>query len=901
MNKISNNWKLRTKWILTYSIMVLLVSGTMAIGLYWQLRAAQHQALRERLHDIVSFAAPLVDGDFHSLIRSPEDEAGSFYRVVSLRLKSIQDTSDIIKRIYTLRQQEDGRIIFVVDVDPVTHANMGQEYLRVSPLLEKGLTSIPGPVVEDSIYKDSSGTYLSGYAPIYDQFRDLDGVLGIDIDATTVIASEDQARRTIFMAFLATAPVSLLLGWWLALYLTSPINDLMRGAERVAQGHLDETVPVRSGDELGVLAKTFNKMTTQLRQTLRGLEREITEHQRAEKVQRVIYRISQAAISSNDFDELYHSIHNILGELISVENFYIALYDSASDLISFPYYRDQYDEQPPPVKLGRGLTDYVLRTGQPLLATPEIFAELVQRGEVELTGTKSVDWLGVPLRVDGKIIGVIAAQSYSEEIRFNQENLYLFEFISAQAALAIERKRTEEALHKNNERYRALFEDSPISLWEEDFSGVKHILESLRQEGVTDFQSYLESRPDVVAECAAQVKILDVNKATLVLFGAKTKEDVLNNLAFVLDDEPCTAFQDELVKIAEGLTEFKLELVNQTLSGKLIEVSISWSVVPGYERDLSKVIISMIDITDRKRAERELKERKLYLETLLEAVPDAIVTMNAHHRVMEWNSAAERLFQYTQEEAIGQDLDDLITVPSIREEAAGFTQIVISGGSVSPTETIRYRKDASPVNVLLAASSIMMGGELHGVVGVYTDTTKLKQAEAALQKLAITDPLVGCFNRRHFFSLAERELARVVRYKHHLSIIMVDIDHFKQVNDTYGHSVGDQVLIAIARRIEDLLRSTDIFARYGGEEFVILLPESSAIQAKQTAERLREKTEEPFSINELEISVSISLGVSCRSGEDDIGIDALLDKADQALYAAKRTGRNRVMTWPVAR
>ena len=611
MKKISASWRLSTKWTLAYSIIILLVSGTMAIGIYWQLRAAQRQALRDRLLDIVSFAAPLVDGDFHSLIRSPEDETGAFYRVVSLRLVSIQDTSNVIERIYTLRQQEDGRITFVVDVDPVKPAKVGQEYLRASPLLEKGLASIPGPVVEDSLYTDSSGTFLSGYVPIYDQFRDLDGVLGIDIDATSVIANEMQARRTALMTFLATMPLSLLLGWWMARHLTSPINDLMRGAESVAQGHLDETVPVRSGDELGVLAKAFNKMTTQLRQTLGGLEREITEHQRAEKVQRVIYRLSQAAISSNSFDELYYSIHTILGELISVENFYIALYNPISDLISFPYYKDQYDEQPPPEKPGRGLTDYILRTGQPLLATPEIFAKLVQQDEVELSGTKPVDWLGSPLIVDGKIIGVISAQSYSEEIRFNQENLYLLEFVSTQVALAIERKRAEVSLHESNERYRALFEDSPISLWEEDFSAVKQTLDSLRNKGVTNFRSYLESHPEVVAECAAQVKVLDVNKATLLLFKAKTKEDMLNKLESVFCDESYESFQGELVRIADGQTEFKWELVNQTLDGKRIEVSISWSVVPGYDHDLSKVIISMIDVTHRKQAEKQL----IYLST----------------------------------------------------------------------------------------------------------------------------------------------------------------------------------------------------------------------------------------------------------------------------------------------
>ncbi|MBS1249123.1 MAG: Sensor histidine kinase ResE [Chloroflexi bacterium] len=616
MKKTKVNWSLSTKWTLAYSAMILLVTGTMAFGLYLQLRIAQRQVLRERLRDIVNFAAPLVDGDFHSLIRSPEDENGSFYHVVSLRLQSIQETSNVIQRIYTLRQGEDGRITYVVDVDPDNPASVGQEYTRSSPLLEGGLASISQATVEDKLYTDPSGTYLSGYAPIYDQFRDLDGVLGIDIDATAIIANEVRARRIAGLAFLATVPLTFLLGWWLARYLTAPMKDLMDGVERITQGQLDEGVPVHGQDELGVLAKAFNYMTTQLRQTLGGLEQEIAEHKRAEKIQDAVYRISQAVSSTDSIDELYQSIYAILGELIAVDNFYISLYDPDTDLLSFPFYLDQYDEHPSPVKPKSGLTGYILRTGRPLLVTPEVFTELVQNGEVELIGTKPVDWMGAPLKVENEIIGVMAVQSYSEEIRFNQENLALFEFVSIQVALAIERKRVLEGLHSSNERYHALFNDSPISLWEEDFSGVKDILDSLHRKGVRDFRSYLDDHPEIVAECARQVQVLDINKATLELFGAKSKEDMLVNLSSLFTEESYEDFKDELVYIGEGRTEFYWEGVNQTLDGKRIEVRIGWSVVPGYESDLSKVIIYILDITKEQENKRNLQRRLGELTTL---------------------------------------------------------------------------------------------------------------------------------------------------------------------------------------------------------------------------------------------------------------------------------------------
>jgi len=177
---------------------------------------------------------------------------------------------------------------------------------------------------------------------------------------------------------------------------------------------------------------------------------DITERKQAEKVQAAIYRISQAAVSSENLDEFYASLHYILSDLMPVENFYVALYDPGSDLLSFPYFVDQYDQPPLPKKPARGLSEYVLRTGQPLLAPPEVFDHLLQQGEVELMGANSVDWLGVPLKVKGHVIGVMVTQSYTEGIRFSQEDADLLGYVSTQAAQAIERKRTEEEIKQRN-------------------------------------------------------------------------------------------------------------------------------------------------------------------------------------------------------------------------------------------------------------------------------------------------------------------------------------------------------------------------------------------------------------------------------------------------------------------
>jgi len=177
---------------------------------------------------------------------------------------------------------------------------------------------------------------------------------------------------------------------------------------------------------------------------LEGSILDITERKRNELVQNAIFRITQAALTSEGIDALYRSIHSILGELVPAQNFFIALIDPASNLISFPYYIDQYDEPPTAPTRIQGLTGYVIRTGRPLLATREILDQLVEQGEVEALGTPGVDWMGATLKVEGRIIGVMAVQSYTAGTHFQQEDLTLLEFISSQVAQAIERKRLEE-------------------------------------------------------------------------------------------------------------------------------------------------------------------------------------------------------------------------------------------------------------------------------------------------------------------------------------------------------------------------------------------------------------------------------------------------------------------------
>jgi PAS domain S-box-containing protein len=176
--------------------------------------------------------------------------------------------------------------------------------------------------------------------------------------------------------------------------------------------------------------------------------RDITEKKREEKIKSAIYRISEFAHSIKTLDELFESVHKIVAGLMPVENFYIALFEEKTDVISFPYFVDELDETPKPHKLRKGLTEYVLKTGKPLLANPKVFQELFKKNEVESIGAKSIDWMGVPLKIRDKVFGVLVVQSYSKGIRYNSQELNILNFISEQVAMSISVKKSEAELIK---------------------------------------------------------------------------------------------------------------------------------------------------------------------------------------------------------------------------------------------------------------------------------------------------------------------------------------------------------------------------------------------------------------------------------------------------------------------
>lgn len=292
---------------------------------------------------------------------------------------------------------------------------------------------------------------------------------------------------------------------------------------------------------------------------------------------------------------------------------------------------------------------------------------------------------------------------------------------------------------------------------------------------------------------------------------------------------------------------------------------------------------------------KQLEQRAKQFEAIVQSSEDAIIGKSLDGIVTSWNPAAETIFGYTAEEMIGKPMLKLFPADRQDEEEV-LLERIRHGDVVAHFETTRVRKDGAMIDVSTTLSPIMdSDGVVIGASKIARDITAHKQAEKELERLAQIDELTGVANRRHFMVLAEQELLRTVRYGGQLSVLMMDIDFFKNVNDTYGHHTGDLVIQRLGGLCRETLRAIDVIGRLGGEEFAIVLPQTGSQQAIDVAERLREviANAEVSLERGMPLHFTVSIGVATLVGTET-NLDTLLGYADKFLYAAKHNGRNRV-------
>lgn len=316
----------------------------------------------------------------------------------------------------------------------------------------------------------------------------------------------------------------------------------------------------------------------------------------------------------------------------------------------------------------------------------------------------------------------------------------------------------------------------------------------------------------------------------------------------------------------------------------------------------SDCIMAMLhDVTRQVEQERLLRQHEAMLDALVAGVNDfALFSLDRHGRIDSWNRSCVRQTGILHEAAVGREVGSFCQDADDRAGPLdGHVQAALREGW-SLREGWCLRPDASRFRCqVLVAGVEQEGGGIGGFTVVLRDVTQQRMSVDEVRRLLTTDHLTGAVNRRHFFELAARQGERCVREGLPLAVIMLDVDHFKRVNDTLGHAAGDEVLRRLVACCDALCHEHEVLARLGGEEFAILLPATSLAGAAARAERLRRAVALANltgmeGLDSTGMAVTISLGCAATSAGTPADMDALLGLADAALYRAKRLGRDRI-------
>lgn len=571
------------------------------------------------------------------------------------------------------------------------------------------------------------------------------------------------------------------------------------------------------------------------------LKKLTVKYRQAEVVQKALFRISELAASVRDMSHFYPSVHAIIGELMSAKNFYICLYDQSEGIVKFVYFVDEYDEmdifdQLPVADLSRGLTGYILRTGKPFLCTTDAFDELKARGEVESMGAAPVDWLGVPLTSGENVLGAMVVQSYNEEVRYDESDKELLTFVSQHVVNALERLQQREMMQNEIAHQTAELRHANESL-------MKEISVRERAERQTAVLFAISELTNISENMDSFYQSLHKEIGTLIhaenfFLGLLTDDKKHLQFPYYADQADKKGSRRRL---GRGMTEY----VIRTKSPSFIDRAKYQKLVKA----------------------GEIEHDSKYGKPPAQWLGSPLMMNDEVFGVLAVQSYEEE-FVYQQE--------DLELLNFVSQHVA----VAI--------ERKRNAEEIQRVNAFLEKKVAERTEELVGEI------ERRKKIEAKLYHDAHHDTLTGLPNRAFFTERLQHALNHKKRHpKDNFAVLFVDLDRFKNINDTLGHSAGDRFLLEVSRRIGDCVRENDTVARLGGDEFVILLDSMYSIEdAKDVAARIIEKMRQPFNFSGSEHYSGASIGIAeCRSETDSA--ERLLRDADAAMYHAKGLGRGR--------
>ena len=431
-----------------------------------------------------------------------------------------------------------------------------------------------------------------------------------------------------------------------------------------------------------------------------GMMQDIHERKQAELLQSAVYKIAQAADTSAGLDDLFQSVHGTVATVMPAGNFYIALYDRARELLEFPYFRDEEDPPPGAFKPGKGLTEYVIRTGRPLLCDEATDRDLRSRGEVALVGAPSAIWLGVPLIVDGVTIGAMVVQHYSDPLAYGPAELRMLEYVSSQVARSIWRKGAEEALRRNEQRLSHHVQQTPLAVieWDNEF------------------------------------KVRQWNRAAERIFGYTAAEAIGRHASFIVPERS----REQVDRVWRGLMDddsgTRSTNENVTKDGRAI--ACEWYNTPLVDGDgrVTGVASLAQDVTERRRTEAALRDSEELYRRLVAAIPDMIVRTDLEGTVVFANEVAVRRSGSARaEDLVGRNIFSFV-VAEEREKAVTAAARMFDK-KIGPQELGLVFPGGSPIRFEVEGSVLRgPGGEPYGVVYLCRDMTERKLAEESLRQ-----------------------------------------------------------------------------------------------------------------------------------------------------------------------
>jgi diguanylate cyclase (GGDEF)-like protein len=467
--------------------------------------------------------------------------------------------------------------------------------------------------------------------------------------------------------------------------------------------------------------------------------------------------------------------------------------------------------------------------------------------------------------------------------------------------------------------YADMFELAPVSLWLEDYSELKALFEQWRAEGVEDLRAFLADDPERIAACSRRIKVLRVNACTLKLYGARDQQHLVDHLHLLFRDDMLSAYVEELVQLWNGRLRLSSQTVNYTLQGERMVMVFNASVLPGHEARWDRVLVALEDVSQRERSERHA--RSLFehspvslwradfsaVRELLDGVearaPGDLHALVVRHpelvdrglravRILDVNRRALGLFGAPDKATLLARLGTVFRHDMHGAFAAALADLS-RGLLTHQREAAMQTLGGRAVHVVLQCS-VLPGHEARWdqVLISMTDITARKEAEAALAYLGTHDALTGLRNRSFFHD----EIARLERvHETSLTLLVIDVDGLKQLNDTRGHAAGDDLLRLAARLLDQASDAPMSASRIGGDEFVLLMPGSDEADGQRLIDRLRDGiARSPPGADG--VPLSLSIGAATRLPGESVA--ALLQRADARMYLAKRatyeaSGRDR--------